>query len=195
MVSYFSHPNIDVAANTGDGETSPELQQLIDPLGTGFQWYLPPMATARYDHPAAAGHEWKIAGDDMQVLTVSMEPRETLVTEVGSFMMGSSGIELDVECTCRTKEGCRRICGGESCVKLLLTNQSGTNGVCLSLLYCVCSLTPNCTTLGVSVCWFNTHLPGQDHPDRVWKACRIQPLFDRPGWILYVASWQCCCFM
>ena len=69
----------------------------------------------------------------MQVLTVTLEPNETMVTEVGSFLLGSHGVEMDVECTCRTNEGCQRICGGESCVKLLLTNNSPNKGVSQSV--------------------------------------------------------------
>jgi len=44
-------------------------------------------------------------------------------------MFGSSDIKTEVELTlCRGGEGCQRICGGESCVKVLLTNDGSQPG-------------------------------------------------------------------
>jgi uncharacterized protein (AIM24 family) len=68
----------------------------------------------------------------MQILTSTVPPGETIVTEVGTFMYGSSGIKTEVELTCFSKGGCKegwnRICGGESCVKVLLTNADSQPG-------------------------------------------------------------------
>jgi hypothetical protein len=45
-------------------------------------------------------------------------------------MFGSPDIQMDVELTCcKGGEGCRRICGGESCVKLLILNAGSQSGV------------------------------------------------------------------
>ena len=67
-----------------------------------------------------------------QVLTTTVPPGEQVVTEVGSFLFGSSGIETEVELTLCTQGGCgegwQRICGGESCVKVILKNQGPEEG-------------------------------------------------------------------
>ena len=72
------------------------------------------------------------AGHDMQVLTATVSPGETITTEVGSFFYGSGDIETTVELTCFSSGGCsegwNRICGGESCVKVLLTNKGPQEG-------------------------------------------------------------------
>lgn len=72
------------------------------------------------------------AGHDMQVLTTTVPPGTTVTTEVGSFFFGSAGIQTTVELTCCGAAGCAtgwaRICGGESCVKVLLTNAAATEG-------------------------------------------------------------------
>ncbi len=77
-------------------------------------------------------HEWCITGHDMQVLSMTVPPGETIVTEVGSFMYMHPGMETKVECTLcecsKCGEGWNRVCGGESCVKVLLMNQSGDQG-------------------------------------------------------------------
>jgi uncharacterized protein (AIM24 family) len=68
----------------------------------------------------------------MQVLTATVSPGQTVTTEVGSFVYGSSDIETTVELTCFSSGGCtegwNRICGGESCVKVLLTNKGAQEG-------------------------------------------------------------------
>lgn len=45
-------------------------------------------------------------------------------------MFGSPDIQMDVDLTCfNGAEGVRRCCGGESCVKLLITNKASQEGV------------------------------------------------------------------
>lgn len=45
-------------------------------------------------------------------------------------MFGSADIQTNVELTlCTGGEGCQRICGGESCVKVLLVNNGPQEGV------------------------------------------------------------------
>mmetsp|Transcript_28824 Transcript_28824/g.81309 ORF Transcript_28824/g.81309 Transcript_28824/m.81309 type:complete len:310 (+) Transcript_28824:190-1119(+) len=102
----------------------------IDPMGTGFKWYIPPSATTKEHN--AAGHEWAISGHDMQVLTTTVPPGETITTEVGTFMYMAPFMTTEVELTCCSKGGCgeawQRICSGESCVKVYLINESGDEG-------------------------------------------------------------------
>jgi uncharacterized protein (AIM24 family) len=81
----------------------------------------------------------------MQVLTMTVPASESIITETGSFMFGSKDIEMNVELTCCAKgggcsEGCQRICGGESCVKLLLVNKGPNQGVCIRHPFCFVSL-------------------------------------------------------
>jgi len=54
-----------------------------------------------------------------------------VVTEMGSFLFGSPDITTQVEltlCGRGVAEGCTRILGGESCVKVLLVNQTDHEG-------------------------------------------------------------------
>jgi hypothetical protein len=106
-----------------------EQQKHDDPLNSGFFWYTPPMAKTK---ELTGGQEWMISGHDMQVLTSTLPPGEEIVTETGTFMFGSSGIKTSVELTLCTKGGCnegwQRICGGESCVKVLLRNEGSEDG-------------------------------------------------------------------
>lgn len=105
-----------------------EQKSNVDPLNSGFLWYTPPMSATPEKHETL-GHQWAIAGHDMQVLATTVPPGQSVVTEVGSFLYGSSGIKTDVELTlCRGSEGCSRICGGESCVKVLLANDGSEEG-------------------------------------------------------------------
>lgn len=136
-MSIYEEPEIkvDFAASEELQPLAPEVQNKADPLNSGFLWYTPPMAsTTDGQHSTSDGHTWVISGHDMQVLTTTIPPGETFVTEIGSFLFGSSGVKMDVECTmCLCgNQGCKqawsRICGGESCVKLLLTNESSTEG-------------------------------------------------------------------
>jgi hypothetical protein len=107
-----------------------EDQEHFDPLKTGFIWYTPPLAT-EVSH-STGGHQWTIAGHDMQILTMTVPSGETITTEVGSFMYMHPKMDSKVELTlCTTAgfgEGCNRICGGENCVKVLLVNESGEQG-------------------------------------------------------------------
>lgn len=89
-------------------------------VGSGFLWYRPPLASTK-EH-STGGHDWTISGHDMQVLTTTVPPGEEVMTEIGSFLFGSAGIETTVDLTLCTKDGCgegwQRVCGGESCVKV-----------------------------------------------------------------------------
>jgi hypothetical protein len=107
-----------------------DQQSHVDPMNSGFLWYTPPMTTNK-EHQTG-GHEWAISGHDMQVLTATVPPNGEFLTEVGSFMFGSSDIKTSVELTLCSRigfmEGCQRICGGESCVKVILRNEGGQDG-------------------------------------------------------------------
>jgi hypothetical protein len=139
-MSYYTkiEPEIvvDVAADTETVALTTNEEHIIDPMNTGFTWYIPPMANPSKHYSSNTSNcEWNIAGHDMQVLTMTVPSNETIVTEVGSFMFGSNNIEMNVELTCCSQngggcdEGCQRICGGESCVKLLLDNKGPNPGV------------------------------------------------------------------
>jgi hypothetical protein len=124
---------VDIAADVSETVSlTADQQNQIDPMGSGFSWYIPPMAKTM-EH-LTGGHEWMIAGHDMQVLTSTVPPGGEVITETGSFMFGSSGIKTSVELTCclGTKagcaEGCQRNLGGESCVKVMLLNESSDEG-------------------------------------------------------------------
>lgn len=110
-----------------------EQQSNVDPLESGFLWYTPPLAADPSPH-STNGHLWDISGHDMQVLTTSVPRRETIITEVGSFMFGSPGIETSLQLTLcgggdgGNKEGVDRIMGGESCAKVLLTINGPEDG-------------------------------------------------------------------
>jgi uncharacterized protein (AIM24 family) len=102
----------------------------IDPLVSGFLWYKPP-PTFEKTH-TTSNHNWTITGHDMQILSATVPPGEQVVTEVGSFVFMHPSMTTEVELTLCTKGGCSegwsRICGGESCVKVLLKNDSGSEG-------------------------------------------------------------------
>jgi hypothetical protein len=102
--------------------------QRADPMSSGFLWYEPPMAA----ESVTDGQHWIISGHDMQVLTTTLPPGETIVTEVGSFFFGSHGITTEVEFTLCSDQGCQkgwdRVCGGESCVKVFLNNSASEPG-------------------------------------------------------------------
>lgn len=148
-MSYYNKAEaeivVDVAVDAERISLTAKDERDIDPMGTGFVWYTPPLAnsvTANLSEKKHDNCEWNIAGHDMQILTMTVAPNERIVTEVGSFMFGSSGIDMNTELTCCTSaataseggnggcsEGCQRICGGESCVKLLLVNKGPNPGV------------------------------------------------------------------
>ena len=116
---------VDFAAGEEAVPLTSEIQNEVDPLNSGFLWYKPPMAAKPEKH-ATSGHQWAITGHDMQVLAVTLPPGESVTTEVGTFMFGSPGIKTKVELTLCGKgfaEGCNRILGGESCVKVILENE------------------------------------------------------------------------
>jgi hypothetical protein len=133
-MSKYAEPEIvvDVAAEEVTALTR-DQKNVVDPLGSGFTWYTPPMSYPGTRHASSGNNnrpDWIIAGNDFQVLTVAMPPNETVITEVGSFMFGSADITMNVELTlCSGCVGCQRICGGESCVKLHLINAGSQQGV------------------------------------------------------------------
>jgi hypothetical protein len=133
-LSYYNvEPEIvfDVAVDTETTALTTDDKHIVDPMGSGFIWYTPPLASPTKMHEKHGNREWTIAGHDMQVLTMTLPPNETVVTEVGSFMFGSADLQTNVELTCCSGgEGCQRICGGESCVKLILVNNGPNPGVC-----------------------------------------------------------------
>ena len=129
-MSNFVEPEIavDVAAQELTALTAGQ-KEIVDPLDSGFTWYTPPMACSTGEHEMHNGRSWTIAGHDMQVLSMTLPPGEHVVTEVGSFFFGSKDLEMEVELTlCTGGEGCERICGGESCVKLMLHNKGSSEG-------------------------------------------------------------------
>lgn len=130
MMAAYAEPefDIDFASEELTSLTAEqqEQQRRADPMNTGFMWYTPPLAAHQNE---SGGEQWIISGHDMQVLMMTVPTGRTVVTEVGSFFFGSAGTRTDVEFTCCSEgEGCKRICGGESCVKLLLTNDSPQSG-------------------------------------------------------------------
>jgi Mitochondrial biogenesis AIM24 len=126
---YEEEIKVDVAAEEVTALTDHD-KHLVDPMGSGFTWYTPPLAATK-EH-STGGQTWQISGHDMQVLTMSLPPHDVVVTEVGSFMFGSPDIKIDVELTLCSRKGfgagCQRICGGESCVKLMLENDTTSDG-------------------------------------------------------------------
>eukprot|EP00592_Proboscia_alata_P008340 CAMPEP_0194355936 /NCGR_PEP_ID=MMETSP0174-20130528/3772_1 /TAXON_ID=216777 /ORGANISM="Proboscia alata, Strain PI-D3" /LENGTH=324 /DNA_ID=CAMNT_0039125417 /DNA_START=9 /DNA_END=983 /DNA_ORIENTATION=+ len=99
----------------------------IDPMNTGFKWYLPDEKAYEEDHRLNET-KWTISGHDMQVLSASIPPGDTISTEVGSMLFSHPDMKLDVDCTlCQGSTGCRRMCGGESCVKVDMTNEGGSD--------------------------------------------------------------------
>ena len=102
----------------------------LDPLKSGFTWYKPAM-NLQTEHQTG-GHTWAISGKDMQILTSTVPPGGEFITEVGSMVFMHPGMETKVDLTlCGPAgfgEGCNRVCGGESCVKVYLTNPTGEEG-------------------------------------------------------------------
>ncbi len=131
------------------------MESLMDPLNSGFKWYIPPLATAT-EH-STGGHMWTVSGHDMQVLTTTVPPGEEVITEVGSFMFMAPFMTTQVELTLCSSSGCfggwSRVCGGESCVKVHLKNDSSEEGYV--------GITPNYPAKVLPI-KFGTHLaPGQ----------------------------------
>lgn len=120
--------------NVGDdNETRPIMSDqdpTLDPLKSGFTWYKP-MVNLNTEHKSG-GHTWAISGKDMQILTSTVPAGGEFVTEVGSFVFMHPGMETTTELTlcgpAGCGEGCRRVCGGESCVKLILRNPTNDEG-------------------------------------------------------------------
>ena len=106
----------------------PEDEALLDPLKTGFSWYIPNRDMSAKEN--TGGQQWTISGHDMQVLTFIVPPGETVLTEQGSMMFMHPDMTNEVELLCCSCSGecCGRILGGESCVKVLLKNESDNEG-------------------------------------------------------------------
>jgi len=133
-----------------------EQEKVYDPLKSDFIWYKPPLAT-EVSH-TTGGQQWCVSGNDMQVLTMTVPPGETITTEVGSFMYMHPGMTTQVELNCcgskGCSEGCKRAAGGESFVKVLLINDTGQQGYV--------GLTPNFPAKVIPI-KFGTHVePGRN---------------------------------
>jgi len=98
----------------------------VDPLNSGFSWWKAPMQLNTAHN--VGGHTWTISGHDMQVLTTTVPAGEQVVTEQGSFMFMHPDMKMDVEFTLCQSGGLNRMWGGESCVKVLLQNNSSSEG-------------------------------------------------------------------
>eukprot|EP00978_Attheya_sp_CCMP212_P020092 scaffold57136_cov47-Attheya_sp.AAC.2 len=103
----------------------------VDPLESGFLWYKPSRTVTEQRN--TGGHKWTISGHDMQVLTSTVPPGDEFMTETGSFMYMHPQMTSEVELTlCGGKGGCAegwsRICGGESCAKVMLRNPGSEEG-------------------------------------------------------------------
>jgi hypothetical protein len=81
-----------------------ENEEIFDPLKTDFIWYTPPLAS-KVSH-TTGGQNWCIAGNDMQVLTMTVPAFSEVTTEIGSFMYMNSGMETKVELTLCSTKGC-----------------------------------------------------------------------------------------
>lgn len=110
-----------------------DLQEEIDPFKTGFYWYKPPLADDKQH--STAGHNWTISGHDMQVWTSTVPAGEQVICEVGSFLYMAPFMTTQVELTGCGNEGCSRMCGGESCVKVLLINGSNQEGYVVRTIF------------------------------------------------------------
>lgn len=147
-----------------------------------------------------------ISGHDMQVLSMTLPPNKHVVTEVGSFFFGSKDLQTDVELTlCTGGEGCQRICGGESCVKVLIRNDGPMEGYVVlcetfiiwwcpfcSLLSFSCVQVASSSTsfLGYSqICGSYTELSSKSRPSRLWKAHGCKSRSHHPGGRLYEPPW------
>eukprot|EP00934_Nitzschia_sp_Nitz4_P000138 Nitzschia sp. Nitz4//scaffold206_size41850//16184//17281//NITZ4_007420-RA/size41850-processed-gene-0.42-mRNA-1//1//CDS//3329541559//138//frame0 len=123
-------PEIDLAVAVAEAiPLTSAVESHYDPLKTGFYWYQPPLASEK-EHKTG-GHSWNIVGHDMQVLTMEVPPQEQVVTEPGSFMYMSPGMETKTEWVCDKvgcADGCGRCCGGEAPCKVFLVNPVATAG-------------------------------------------------------------------
>jgi uncharacterized protein (AIM24 family) len=93
-------------------------------------WYQPPLASEQNHN--TGGHQWNVVGHDMQVLSMTVPGGASVTTEPGSFMYMSPFMETKVELMLCSRvgccNGCQRICGGESCVKVFLINNTSEEG-------------------------------------------------------------------
>lgn len=184
----YAEPEIivDFAAGEEVIPLTPQQESHVDPLSSGFLWYTPPLAATPETHHAS-GATWSIAGHDYQVLAMTLPPGEQVVTEVGTFLFGSPDIQTNVELTLCAKgtEGCQRILGGESCVKVVLKNDGADGFV---------GITPNFPAkimpIQVSIqesycCAKNVFFAHRRFV--VWKAFDTGQASDRSAWSLFVA--------
>eukprot|EP00535_Pseudo-nitzschia_heimii_P000429 CAMPEP_0197188234 /NCGR_PEP_ID=MMETSP1423-20130617/17490_1 /TAXON_ID=476441 /ORGANISM="Pseudo-nitzschia heimii, Strain UNC1101" /LENGTH=302 /DNA_ID=CAMNT_0042640021 /DNA_START=55 /DNA_END=963 /DNA_ORIENTATION=- len=131
-------------------------EEIFDPLKSDFIWYQPPLASEVSHH--TGGQEWCVTGDDMQVLSMTVPPGGIITTEVGSFMYMHPKMATKVELLLCSPKGCaegwKRVCGGESCVKVYLLNEMGEQGYV--------GLTPNFPAKVIPI-EFGTHVaPGRN---------------------------------
>lgn len=131
-------------------------EEIFDPLKTDFIWYQPTHASEVSQ--TTGGQEWSVTGHDMQVLSMTVPPGETITTEVGSFMYMHPKMETNVELLLCSAKGCsegwKRVCGGESCVKVYLVNEMDEEGYV--------GLTPNFPAKVIPI-KFGTHVaPGRN---------------------------------
>lgn len=181
---YNIEPEIifDVAVDSETTALTADDKQIVDPLGSGFVWYTPPLASPTKDHEMHCNRDWNIAGHDMQVLTMTLPPNESVITEVGSFMFGSADIQTNVELTCFSGEECfQRVCGGESCVKLIMTNSGPNPGVIICLHNANAPIVPSltfplfvCLLFLWAVCWLDAQLSRQNHSSQIWETHRCK---------------------
>eukprot|EP00618_Florenciella_parvula_P008038 CAMPEP_0119542892 /NCGR_PEP_ID=MMETSP1344-20130328/53834_1 /TAXON_ID=236787 /ORGANISM="Florenciella parvula, Strain CCMP2471" /LENGTH=270 /DNA_ID=CAMNT_0007587155 /DNA_START=52 /DNA_END=864 /DNA_ORIENTATION=- len=69
----------------------------------------------------SAEGKYEILGDDMQVLTLELAPDQVMISEPGTMLTMSDGVETEVVCD----NCCARQCGGEPPINVSYTN-SGT---------------------------------------------------------------------
>lgn len=111
---YNEDPSISYPLNTGS---------VTDPMNTGFKWVIPTESDDK--EKTNSGRSWIISGHDMQVLSSTVPPGGRLVTEQKSFMFMHPDMETEVTCTLFDGcSGCSRLCGGESCIKVNLINNT-----------------------------------------------------------------------
>ena len=68
-MSNFAEPEIEIdVASEETTALNEEQKHHVDPMGSGFVWYTPPMASSGKPHERYGNQEWSIAGHDMQVL-------------------------------------------------------------------------------------------------------------------------------
>jgi hypothetical protein len=70
---------VDVAAEETTALTA-DMKEHVDPMGSGFTWYTPPMACPGKAYETSNGTDWSIAGHDMQVLMMTIPQNGKIIT-------------------------------------------------------------------------------------------------------------------